>query len=43
VDFSAIKSPMQAMGSVMKHFGKLADGNHVKAILQGMTVKKQSL
>jgi len=43
VDFSAIKSPMQAMGSVMKHFGKLADGNHVKAVLQGMTVKKQSL
>jgi len=43
VDFSAIKSPMQAMGSVMKHFGKLADGNHVKAILQGMTVNRQSL
>jgi hypothetical protein len=43
VDFSAIKSPMQAMGSVMKHFGKLADGNHVKAILQGMTVNKQAL
>lgn len=40
VDFSAIKSPMQAMGSVMKHFGKLADGNQVKAILQGMTAKK---
>ena len=40
VDFSAIKSPMQAMGTVMKHFGKLADGNQVKAILQGMTVKK---
>lgn len=40
VDFSGIKSPMQAMGTVMKHFGKLADGNQVKAILQGMTVKK---
>lgn len=40
VDFSAIKSPMQAMGAVMKHFGKLADGDQVKGILQGMTVKK---
>ncbi len=40
VDFSAIKSPMQAMGGVMKHFGKLADGNQVKAVLQGMTVEK---
>ena len=40
IDFSAIKSPMQAMGDVMKHFGKLADGNQVKDILQGMTVKK---
>ncbi len=37
VDFSTIKSPMQAMGQVMKHFGKQADGNQVKAILQGMT------
>lgn len=36
VDFSSLKSPMQAMGTVMKHFGKLADGNQVKAILQGM-------
>ena len=37
VDFSTVKSPMQAMGAVMKHFGKLADGNQVKAILQGMS------
>ncbi|MBU8849252.1 MAG: GatB/YqeY domain-containing protein [Desulfobacterales bacterium] len=36
VDFSEFKSPMQAMGNVMKHFGKLADGNQVKAILQKM-------
>lgn len=36
VDFSGFKSPMQAMGNVMKHFGKLADGNRVKAILQKM-------
>ncbi|MCP4671123.1 MAG: GatB/YqeY domain-containing protein [Desulfobacula sp.] len=34
IDFSEFKSPMQAMGNVMKHFGKLADGNQVKAILQ---------
>ncbi|WP_321495578.1 GatB/YqeY domain-containing protein [uncultured Desulfobacter sp.] len=40
VDFSAVKSPVQAMGAVMKHFGKLADGNQVKAILQGMTPEK---
>ncbi|MCF6247626.1 MAG: GatB/YqeY domain-containing protein [Desulfobacula sp.] len=36
VDLSEFKSPMQAMGSVMKHYGKLADGNQVKGILQGM-------
>ncbi|MGD9826533.1 GatB/YqeY domain-containing protein [Desulfobacter sp.] len=40
IDFSAIKSPTQAMGAVMKHFGKLADGNQVKAILQGMSAQK---
>lgn len=40
VDFSAIKSPMQAMGAVMKHFGKLADGNQVKGILSGMSAEK---
>lgn len=34
VDLSTLKSPMQAMGQVMKHFGKLADGNQVKSILQ---------
>ena len=36
IDFSALKSPVQAMGSVMKHFGKLADGNLVKQILSKM-------
>lgn len=36
VDFAAVKSPMQAMGQVMKHFGKLADGNQVKGILKEM-------
>lgn len=30
------KSPMQAMGTIMKHFGKKADGNTVKSILQKM-------
>lgn len=34
VDLSAFKSPMQAMGPIMKHFGKLADGVMVKNILQ---------
>ncbi len=36
VDLSQFKNPMQAMGNVMKHFGKLADGNQVKAVLQKM-------
>lgn len=34
IDFAEYKSPMQAMGTVMKHFGKLADGNLVKGLLQ---------
>lgn len=34
LDFSLVKSPMQAMGQIMKHFGRKADGNTVKAILQ---------
>jgi len=33
IDFAQFKSPMQAMGPVMKHFGKTADGTMVKAIL----------
>ncbi len=36
VDLSQFKSPMQAMGAVMKHFGKQADGNEVKAVLKNM-------
>ncbi len=36
VDLSNFKSPMQAMGNVMKHFGKLADGNQVKEILMNL-------
>jgi uncharacterized protein YqeY len=34
IDFTRFKSPMQAMGTIMKHYGKLADGNLVKEILQ---------
>jgi len=36
VDLSSFKSPMQAMGTVMKHYGKLADGNQVKEVLKSM-------
>jgi len=36
VDLSGFKSPVQAMGAVMKHFGKLADGNQVKEVLKNM-------
>lgn len=33
LDLSQFKSPAQAMGPVMKHFGKSADGNVVKKVL----------
>ena len=36
IDFTEFKSPMQAMGPIMKHFGKLADGKMVKQILQDL-------
>lgn len=36
IDFSQVKSPMQSMGTVMKHFGKLADGRVVQGILKSM-------
>ena len=36
VDLSQFKSPMQAMGAIMKHFGKSADGNVVKKVLSGI-------
>ena len=39
IDLSKFKSPMQAMGPIMKHFGKQADGNIVKDILQGLAGK----
>ena len=34
IDFSQFKNRMQAMGPVMKHFGKLADGKRVNQILK---------
>ncbi|MBN1930205.1 MAG: GatB/YqeY domain-containing protein [Desulfobacterales bacterium] len=34
IDFSKFKNKMQAMSSIMKHFGSLADGNEVKKILE---------
>jgi len=34
IDFSQFKTPTQAMGPIMKHFGQRADGNLVKRILQ---------
>ena len=37
LDFAEYKSPMQAMGTIMKHFGKLADGNMVKGLLQKLS------
>lgn len=40
IDFSQFKSPMQAMGPVMKHFGKTADGNTVKQVLAGVAAGK---
>ncbi|MBT8358352.1 MAG: GatB/YqeY domain-containing protein, partial [Deltaproteobacteria bacterium] len=36
IDFSEFKNSMQAMGTIMKHFGKQADGNLVKQLLQGL-------
>ena len=37
IDVSGFKSPNQAMGPIMKHFGKRADGSVVKEILQEMS------
>lgn len=34
IDFSQYKNKMQAMGTIMKHFGKTADGKLVNQILQ---------
>jgi len=37
VDFSDFKQPMQAMGVIMKHFGKLADGSLVREVLNELS------
>ena len=37
IELAEYKSPMQAMGTIMKHFGKLADGNMVKGLLQELS------
>ena len=34
IDFSEYKNKMQAMGTIIKHFGKLADGKMVNRILR---------
>ncbi len=34
INFDSYNNPMQAMKDIMKHFGKSADGNLVKKILQ---------
>ena len=34
IEFSQYKNKMQAMGTIMKHFGKTADGKQVNQILQ---------
>jgi len=34
IDFSAYKNKMQAMGTIMAHFGSSADGNLVRQVLQ---------
>jgi uncharacterized protein YqeY len=34
IDFSQYKNKMQAMGTIMKHFGKTADGKVVNQLLQ---------
>lgn len=36
INFSEFKNSMQAIGTIMKHFGKLADGNLVKQVLQDL-------
>ena len=36
IDFSAYKNKMQAMKDIMSHFGAMADGNQVKAILMSL-------
>lgn len=37
IDLAALKSPQQAMGPVMKHFGQRADGKLVREVLQQLS------
>ena len=37
IDFSTYKNKMQAMGTIMAHFGASADGNTVKQVLQNFS------
>jgi len=37
IDFSTYKNKMQAMGTIMAHFGSSADGNTVKQVLQNFS------
>jgi uncharacterized protein YqeY len=39
VDLAGLKSPQQAMGPIMKHFGKRADGNIVREVLQTLCAR----
>jgi len=41
IDLSEFKSPHQAMGPIMKYFGKLADGGLVKEMLQKLSEDKK--
>ncbi|UCE56831.1 MAG: GatB/YqeY domain-containing protein, partial [Desulfobacterales bacterium] len=34
IDFSEYKNKLQAMGTIMKHFGKMADGKMVNQVLR---------
>jgi uncharacterized protein YqeY len=36
VDFSQFRNKMQAMGTIMQHFGSRADGNTVRQVLQSI-------
>jgi len=40
IDLSEFKSPNQAMGPIMRHFGKLADGSIVRELLQEFSENK---
>jgi uncharacterized protein YqeY len=39
IDFSAYTNKMQAMGTIMAHFGTSADGNTVRQVLQNLSKK----